>query len=241
MYEDGCRNAVQELCKKLGVKTFKGEVPAPHRFRHSFGTCNVTPLGLGLDIYDIMKRLRHTSIELTTRTYISDNPLLTKAKHDAHVQGAAMAMAVRRAGVSAGPSSRQIMTTQHQSIASAIRANTSLPLADSEDLSVAEYDALKILAPFNLIRMSLQKYAKDKGMAEKRKGEWFYSRQLIDDLSQNYFTKQEAMKIIGFAKSAFFYWISSRGIQQVVIGKVSLVRKDDVLAKSRGGDFRKSA
>jgi hypothetical protein len=104
-----------------------------------------------------------------------------------------------------------------------------------------EYEALGVLAPLRLIRMSLQQYAKNKGLAEKRKGAWCYSRQLIDDLSQNYFTKQEAMKIIGFSKSAFFYWMSSRCIEQVVIGKVSLVRKDVVLAKSRVGEVRKSA
>jgi len=64
----GCRYAVQEICLELGVTTAKGEVPAPHRFRHSFGTCNIKPLGLNLDIYDIMRRLRHTSSDVTTKT-----------------------------------------------------------------------------------------------------------------------------------------------------------------------------
>jgi len=56
---------------------------------------------------------------------------------------------------------------------------------------------------------------------------------LLESLPQNYFSKQEAMRIIGIKKSAFFYWVGSKGIEQVVIGKISLVRKDDVMAKSR--------
>jgi len=212
----GCRNAIQESCRGLGVTTSKGELPAPHRFRHSFGTCNIRPLGLNLDIYDIMRRLRHTSSDVTTRTYINDNPLLNKAKHEAQVQAARLAGRQMNSGVSHLPMNPS--SADH-------------PAAD--DFSVAENHALALVAPLGIVRASLRQYAQGKGLVEKRKGEWFYSRRFVEGLPQNYFSKQEAMRIIGIKKSAFFYWVGSKGIEQVVIGKVSLVRKDDVMAKSR--------
>jgi site-specific recombinase XerD len=213
---DGCRNALQELCRELGVTTSKGEVPAPHRFRHSFGTCNIKPLGLKLDVYDIMRRLRHTSSEVTTKNYINENPLLNKTRHDVQVKAARLAAQQTNSGGS------------HQSM--------NLPFADNpaaNDCSVGENHALAQVAPLGIVRTSLQKYAQAKGLVEKRNDGWFYSRRFIEGLPQNYFSKQEAMRIIGIKKSAFFYWVASKGIEQVVIGKVSLVRKDDVMAKSR--------
>jgi site-specific recombinase XerD len=244
LFEDGCRDAIKTLCKRLRVTTFKGSVPAPHRFRHSFGTCNVTPLGLGLDVYDIMKRLRHTSVELTTRTYISDNPLLTKAKHDAHVQNARAARANATANQTGAV--RVLPQPLNRMVRPQALSHGSCPAPSTidkngRDFCVTERDAVRLLAPLGIVCMALRKYADAQGKAEKIKGEYFYSRQFIEDLCNTFFSKQEAMRIIGFAKSAFFYWVQSRGIEQVVIGKVSLVRKDDVLAKSRNGDLKRSA
>jgi len=240
LMESGCRAAVQQLCQRLGVKTAKGDVPAPHRFRHSFGTCNVAPLGLRLDVYGIMKRLRHTSIELTNRTYISDNPLLSRAKHDEHVRVLTESKA-SDAARSSPPSMLRTGSTTITARGGTVTDAGAVHADDGQACSVTEQEALRLLAPLGFICMSLRMYAKGKGLAEKRKGAWFYSLAFIDDLSQNYFTKQEAMKIIGFGKSAFFYWVTTHGIEQLVIGKVSLVKKDAVLAKSRAGEFRKSA
>lgn len=209
---DGCRYAVQALCRELGVTTSKGGLPAPHRFRHSFGTCNVRPLGLNLDIYDIMRRLRHTSCDVTTKNYINENPLLNKARHDAQVKAA---------GLAGRPTKGSVLPLSPDSDSTA------------DDFTVTENHALTLLAPLGIVRMSLRQYAQGKNLIEKRRSEWFYSRHFIENLSRNYFTKQEAMRIIGFGKSAFFYWVASKGIEQVVIGKVSLVNKDAVLAKSR--------
>ena len=213
---DGCRNAVQELCRELGVTTSKGDLPAPHRFRHSFGTCNIKPLGLKLEIYDIMQRLRHTSSDVTTKVYLNENPLLNKAKHRAIVKAAGLAGPLANYSGSCQPMNR--------------------PASDNsaeEDFSVAENHALALLKQLGVVRASLRQYAQGKGLSETRTDGWLYSRRFIEGLAQNYFTKQEAMRIIGFKKTAFFYWVTSKGIEQVVIGKVSLVRKDEVMAKCR--------
>ena len=178
LLQDGCRDAVQLLCRKLGVKTFKGKLPAPHRFRHSFGTCNINPLGLRLDVYDVMNRLRHTSIELTTRTYISDNPLLAKAKHDVHVKAARESRETRE--------TREIRTVsplfEKRSQRGAGELTSRRPSAEEngedtmQDFTVSETQALRLLAPLGINRMALRKYAKGQGRAEKSKGDYYYAR-----------------------------------------------------------------
>ena len=163
-----------------------------------------------------MRRLRHTSSDVTTKVYLNENPLLNKAKHHALVKAAGLAGPLANNSGSAQP--------------------TNLPAADTpaeDDYSVAENHALALLAPLGVVRVSLRQYAQGKALVEQRKDGWFYSRRFIEGLPQNYFSKQEAMRIIGIKKSGFFYWVASKGIEQVVIGKVSLVRKDDVMAKSR--------
>jgi site-specific recombinase XerD len=213
---DGCRNALQELCRELGVTTSKGDLPAPHRFRHSFGTCNIKPLGLNLDVYDIMRRLRHTSSDVTTKVYLNENPLLNKAKHHAQVKAAGLA----------GQQANSRVSSQ----------SMPLPAANNlaaNDFTVAENQALAQLAPLGVVRVSLRQYANGKALVERRKDGWFYSRRFIEGVAQNFFSKQEAMRFLGIKKSGFYYWVTSKGIEQVVIGKVSLVSKDAVLAKSR--------
>ncbi|MCX6550461.1 MAG: site-specific integrase, partial [Acidobacteria bacterium] len=83
LYDNGCRDLIQDHCRRLGVTTHRGLVPSTHRFRHSFGTLNIEPLGLKLPVTDIMRRLRHTSYDVTTRVYITNNPLIERAKHEA--------------------------------------------------------------------------------------------------------------------------------------------------------------
>ena len=241
MLVNGCRDAIQDLCKQLRVKTYKGEVPAPHRFRHSFGTCNVAPLGLQLDIYDIMKRLRHTSVELTTRTYINDNPLLTKAKHDAQVKA-------HRVSTFQQNHQNRINNRQAQSQSNVMASpcpspalpSLKSPMSSTQDFSIPENDALKMLASFEITRQGLRKYAEGQGMGEGTDEAFYYSRQFIDDLSFNYMTKQETMATVGLRKSGLQYWMSSKGIQAVVIGKTSLIKKDDVLARHKEENLKKA-
>ena len=244
MLVNGCRDSIQDLCVQLGVKTYKGSLPAPHRLRHSFPSCNVEPLGLNLDIYEIMRRLRHTSVELTTKTYITNNPLLEKAKHVAHVK------AHRASTIQQNHQSRinNRHVQPHSNVMNLPRPSPALDLAQvsmpftpsSQDFSVPENDALKMLAPFEITRQGLRKYAEGQGMGEGTDEAFYYSRQFIDALSYNYMTKQETMATIGLRKSGLHYWMSSKGIQAVVIGKTSLIRKDDVLARNKEENLKKA-
>lgn len=250
MLDNGCRNRIQNLCMSLKIKTFKGNVPAPHRFRHSFGTCNVAPLGLNLGIYDIMTHLRHTSIELTTRTYITDNPLLNKAKHDAHLKAhrnlAVQQNRLDRNSIQNGFNNRHVQPQSNVIANPSPSPSPAFPFSppqtpSTNDFSLPENDALKLLAPFEITRQALRKYAEAQGMVEENGKDYFYSNQFIQDLSNNYMTKQEAMETVGLRKSGYFYWMSSKGIEAVVIGKASLLKKDDVLARNREEKLKKTA
>ena len=110
----------------------------------------------------------------------------------------------------------------------------------SQDFSVPENDALKILASFEITRQGLRKYAEGQGLGEGTDEAFYYSRQFIDDLSYNYMTKQETMATVGLRKSGLHYWMSSKGIQAVVIGKTSLIRKDYVLARNKEENLKKA-
>jgi site-specific recombinase XerC len=235
MLMEGCRNAIQKLCQNLGVKTFKGAVPAPHRFRHSFGTCNVSSLGLQLDIYAIMRRLRHTNVELTSRIYVTDNPLLTKANHDAHSKAAGL---VRIMDARNGRG-------QNLGMPGAMGRPAPTPVFDDnvaiQDFSVTESRALRLVIPLGITLNSLRKHAEGQGTVERNNGKHFYSRQFIENLSSNYFTKQKAMRVAGLSRSGLSFWVCNNGIETVVIGKASLLKKDDVLARISNGNLRKTA
>ena len=74
-----CAAAVRRETDRLGIKTYLDADVSPHCLRRTFGTCNVNPLGLGLDIAYIAGRLRN-GIDITYRHYMQDNPLLQEQK-----------------------------------------------------------------------------------------------------------------------------------------------------------------
>lgn len=75
--------AVQREAKRIGLRSYYGEVPSPHDLRRSFATCNSKPLGLGMDIGEIATRLR-ISIEIAHAHYVVQNPLLSEEKTRAY-------------------------------------------------------------------------------------------------------------------------------------------------------------
>src|SRR5690349_4747247 len=78
-----CSMRFRRLCQKAGVQTYYGERPSPHTLRHTFATLNIETIGLGLPLYEMAQRLRHSKVETTRRHYIHNNPYLKKLKIDA--------------------------------------------------------------------------------------------------------------------------------------------------------------
>ena len=111
---------------------------------------------------------------------------------------------------------------------------TEIAAAEAPQTNImSEMDAMKLLKEYRFTVKALRKYAQIQNAIEKRNGKHFYSLDLVERLASNYFTKQEAMRLIDCKKSAMHEWIQNQGIEIVVVGKTSLVPKDDVMRRVR--------
>lgn len=79
-------HGVNRITDKLGIKSFHGKACTPHLFRHTFATLNIQPLGLALDLEEIVSRLRHQDRNLAHRIYIANNPFLEQLKATARIE-----------------------------------------------------------------------------------------------------------------------------------------------------------
>ena len=152
-----------------------------------------------------MTRLRHNNISTTLKIYVAENQLLNQAQHDGFMR--------RRNGQS-----------EPTGIAAAEAPQTNI---------MSEMDAMKLLKEYRFTVKALRKYAQIQNAIETRNGKHFYSLDLVERLASNYFTKQETMRLIDCKKSAMHEWIQNQGIEVVVVGKTSLVPKDDVMRRVR--------
>ena len=60
-----------------------------------------------------------------------------------------------------------------------------------------------------------------------------YSAAFVDDLAGNYFTREEALDLLGMPVSSFWEWVKVAVIRFVQVGSVSLFPKDAIMAKRR--------
>jgi len=210
---DGCRRAVKQHCDRLGLRTHEGNPVNPHRLRHSFGSLNIDPLGLGLSIVEIKDQLRHSSIQMTYDVYIAKNPLHKRSGYEKRMEK-----------INGGIASTVVGKHAPAPIPSPVL-----------DRLIEETQALRQLLPLGVNHRSLRKYALEQGKAEQNGRGVLYSSAFIADLATNHLTRAEAMDLLSMTHSTFFYWVKKDAIEFIQIGKVSLFRKDVVLEKRRAG------
>lgn len=105
--------------------------------------------------------------------------------------------------------------------------------AGNEDL-MSELDAVKALTNLGVTWQGLRKYAGDQQALRKMGSSVLYIRAFVEDLSANWVTKQQVMRSLGFGSTRFFYWVKSRGIKPIQIGKICAVpAKPVVLGMAR--------
>ena len=202
----GCRD------NKLGVVTYEGRQPTPHRLRHSMGTLNTESLGLRMTIYEMMARLRHEDYRTTHRIYIADNPLLRKQRHIAMLERAGR-------GTAATPPATTVPD----------------PVGEPKMFTMTEDEALGALARFRVTKAALRKYARHHRVGARVDGAWLYSEAFLHDLAANWISKAEAAEMLGFTRASerpevmFHHWARRNGVRRTVIGKASLVRSGEVL------------
>ncbi len=218
---DGCREAVRNHCDRLGVKTFDGRTPTPHRLRHSFGTLNCHPLGRRLDIVEIKEQYRHSSIETTYRLYFAKNPILKKLRYEARMGSVGH-------GGEAGGSFHEVAPMHAPAI-----APLPVPTASAQEGFISENDAIGQVRGLGLNYRALRQYALTVGKTRKTGRGYDYSAAFIADLANGYFTRKEAMDLLGMARATFFDWTKAEGVAFIQIGQVGLFRKDLILTKKR--------
>ncbi len=212
----GCRRAVKEHCAKLGIMTHEGKPVAPHRLRHSLGSLNCEPLGIGLSLVEIKEQLRHSSIQMTYDVYITKNPLHRRNGYEKRME--------KINGHSPAPAAMAL------SIAAAGLPGSFSPV-QSPDTMIDENEVIRLVKPLGLSYRSLREYALQAGKAEKCGRGYLYSAAFIADLADNHFTRGKAIDLLKMPPSTFHEWTKTEGIGFILIGKVSLFRKDLIREK----------
>jgi len=227
---EGCRLAVKAHCDRLGVKTFAGKTPTPHRLRHSFGSLNIAPLGRCLDIIEVKEQYRHSSIETTYRLYVAKNNILKTRRYEARMRANGN-----------GNWEGRYANGNGVDLAHAIVAVPGVPptpspaTAVSLDEIIPEDEAVRQVRGLGVNYRPLRAYGLKTSKARKNGRGYDYSSQFIADLASNYLTSQEAMDLLQMPKSTFFAWRNADGVECIQIGQIGLYRKDVILLKKRAG------
>ncbi len=85
------------------------------------------------------------------------------------------------------------------------------------------------LLPFGIVCQGLRDYCLEQNLAKKVRGEYFYSRQFIKDLSEKWITKKVVMKNQRLTNSTFYKWVQNHQVKTMVIGRTSFVLADDLI------------
>lgn len=216
---DSCREIVKAHCLKLGIKTEAGKTPTPHRLRHSFGTLNIYPIGRRLQIQQLCRQYRHRDIATTYRLYIAKNPILQRQEYEATMRDNGNGAALYANGAHPVP-----VVSQAPSIQS---------MQPSQGSLISEKEAIRQTHDLGINDRALRRYAIDAGKVRKTGRCYEYSSTFISDLTTNYFTRKEAIDLLGMARATFFDWTKLDGIAFIQIGQVGLFRKDIILQKKR--------
>ena len=213
----GCRQAVKDHCDSLGIKTHEGKTVTPHRLRHSLGTLNIEPLGISLGLVEIKEHLRHASIDMTYRVYITQNPLRSRIGYEKRME--------KINGYAAPAEGKPVATVPA----------VPQPAPEQPDDMIDEAEAIRILKPLGLNFRSLRGYAMQAGKAGKSGRSLRFSSSFVADLAENHFTRTEALDLLKMPPSSFHAWTRENGVAIIRIGKASLFRKNVILEKRRAG------
>jgi hypothetical protein len=107
------------------------------------------------------------------------------------------------------------------------------PPAGRPDRLIDETEALRRVRALRVNHRSLWNCAEASGAVARAGRLHMYSAAFVDDLAGNYFTREEALDLLGMPVSSFWEWVKVAGIRFVQVGSVSLFPKDAIMAKRR--------
>lgn len=229
---------IKVFCRKMEIKTFKGKEPSSHIFRHSFASHNIEPLGLKLNLDQIISRLRHKDRSLAEKVYILDNPFMEKLKHKERLVSQNIGtherfwMIPKKILLNWLKSELKLEISIIEAVELAYETQLSLRNMNKQDkvrlLELLDEDvALSLLSHFNLTKAGLRKYSIENGYATEFMGNYKYDEAFIWMLRNEFETKEEALNKLKVNKSSLYRLKKQLGL--ISIGRVGLVHKPAVL------------
>lgn len=204
---DGCREAVQKCCSSLGIVTYKGETRVkPHSLRHSHGTLNIEPLGVGWSLSELQDRLRHRNIRTTKEVYVQNNPMLRKLRHEARMNG------------NGGIAHSQPVSNH----------------SPSHDFNVGEMEAVRELGELKIQWRALRSYGLKNEVVRQIGGRFFVSRTFVDELRNDWVLREKVLGLKGFGRRRFLSWVKEKGFETLMIGRAVLMKKEDLMGDLLG-------
>lgn len=240
-----CRVRFQEMCNRMGIKTFYEKIPSPHVLRHSFATINIEPLGLSLPLYEMAQRLRHIRVETTRKHYIHNNPYLQKLKHNVYRNKGnkrtardilnELSLADLEHWLSdtlrVDSNTIKIIRKSHKQELSGQKKDEP---SNDNIMFISEEEAFKKISVLNIPVISLRQYASKQG-ALKGDGSWKYGRgfkyreDFIEDLAQNWIHAKNLQEKLRLDHSAFYRTLKEEKWRVLKIGKGLYVNKKDCI------------
>jgi site-specific recombinase XerD len=237
------RRNFDKICEKFNIKTFYGNKPTPHCLRHSFATLNVEPIGLALPLYEIKRRMRHSKYETLEFHYVHNNPILNKEKFNKIATRTAKKnfqdfldevplveleyWLSEKLGLDI--KTIKIIRRKHQSIFDHkdIDKNSSKDIIN--EVYLTEEETIARIEHLRIPLRSLRKYAINNGFALNGNGQFRYREDIIDDLSRNWVTKQQAMQKLHLSRPTFFRVLKDKKWEKIRLGHTIILHKGSLI------------
>jgi len=242
-----CAKRFKMLCQKFGVQTYNGKSPSPHTLRHTFATLNIESIGLGLSLYEMAQRLRHSKVETTRKHYIHNNPYLDKIK----------ITALRKNNKKKTPndvlnempiadlehwlSERLMMdsvTIRHfrENHKKAFSETPVDKKSEENKIYLPENEVLSRLSHLKISVRALRGFAlKNKGLEQGFQGtarwgkDFKYNSEFIEDLAQNWVPAEQAKARLKLKKNAFYRLVNDEKWRKLKIGHHQYYHKLDCM------------
>ena len=237
-----CRKLFKHHCEKLGIKTFYKETPSPHHVRHSFGTLNIAPLGLGLGLYEIVERFRHTKPEIAKRHYIHNNPYLVKEKYNLMKKRVVKQSNIDILNGIPFPDIEKWMFEKLEVDARTMKAikrkylsvfNNNIDKkteSDKIDNYITEREASEKVAHLEIPLRSLRNYCVQNNIAFNGTGHYSYKKDFISELSENWVGRSEVMRKLKLDHMSFHRAVNESQHKKIKIGRQLLIHKNAFFA-----------
>lgn len=233
------RRNFDKICEKFNIRTFYGNKPTPHCLRHSFATLNVEPIGLALPLYEIKRRTRHSKYETLEFHYVHNNPILNKEKFNKITSRTAKKnfqnvldeiplveleyWLSEKLGLDL--KTIRLIRRRHQTIFNHKNIDKDANKDIINEVYITEEEARKRIDHLKIPLRSLRSYAINNKFAVNGNGQFRYRQDVIDDLAENWVTKQQVMQKLHLARTSLYRTLKESKWRKIRIGHTTILHK----------------